>query len=105
MSKMLQAPRSIHGSPLPIPSLDFANGLHTPVDAALSSPLQIPASGAYQITATVGVYLSQGQESGPVEGSVFVAAGVPFHLLLESGTLYASAVKNEAGQLFVVPLR
>lgn len=105
MNKMLNAPRSVHGSTLPIPSLDFANGLHTQVEAGMPFPLHVPTAGAYQITATVGVYLSQGQESGPGAGSVFLAAGVPFHLLLEAGTLYAASVKDEIGQLFVVPLR
>lgn len=105
MSRMLRAPLSEHGSTLPIPSLDFSAGLHTQVDNALSWPLQIPTSGAYLITSTVGVYVSHGQESGASEGSIFIAAGVPFHALLEAGTLYAAAVKDEIGQLFVVPLR
>lgn len=105
MSRMLRAPLSEHGSVLPIPALSFAAGLHTQVDNALSWPLQVNQSGAYLITSTVGVYLSHGQESGPGAGSIFVAAGVPFHALLEAGTLYAAAVKDEIGQLFVVPLR
>ncbi|VDS10046.1 hypothetical protein PARHAE_03257 [Paracoccus haematequi] len=104
MRGALQAPRSIHGSALPIPQLDFSRGLHTYVDNTMTWPVEVSA-GAYQITATVGVFVSQSGEASPNPGSAYIAAGVPFHLLLEAGTLSVIATGDDPGDLFVVPLR
>lgn len=104
MRKFLQAPQSIHGSTLPIPALNFSGGLYTYVDNTMSWPVEV-AAGAYQITATVGVYVSQAGEASANAGSAYIAAGVPFHILLEEGSVSFVATGDDAGDVFVVPLR
>lgn len=100
----LKAPLSEHGATLPIPALDFARGQHTMVESlAVSVPV---AAGAYQITATVGILITQSVEAYHGEGSAYVAAGVPVHLLLETGDLSIRAEgDDEVGHAFIVPLK
>lgn len=100
----LKAPLSEHGTTLPIPALSFSKGQHVQVSSAAES---VPISaGAYQITATSGILVSQSGEASFGPGSAFIAAGVPAHLLLEEGDLsILSAGDDEVSHVFIVPLR
>lgn len=99
----LKTPLSEHGTTLPIPALDFARGHHVPV-SSIAQPFPV-AAGAYQITATVGVLISQAWEADFGPGSAFIAAGVPAHLLLEEGDLSIMSAVDDEGHVFIVPLK
>lgn len=104
MSKMLQAPLSVHGDAMPIPALDFENGLRTPVNAGGSTSVNLPAAGAYVITATTPVFVRQGGAAADAIRSIVIAAGMPVFLQLREGLISFRALSAD-GSVFVVPLR
>lgn len=103
MTKMLSAPRSIHGAPLPIPSLDFPEGLRTAVAAAAASSVDLPEAGSYLITVTTPCFVAQDGDAGDAAGSIVLAAGAPFFVQLRSGPLSFRSLSAD-GAAFIVPL-
>ncbi|UFM66795.1 hypothetical protein LOS78_12750 [Paracoccus sp. MA] len=102
--KRYKAAQTLNMEPLPIVSLDWASGTRIAAEAGIATASGSLPAGAYMITATAPIMLrGDGQAAGQMAGSIYIAAGLPVHLMLLDGPVSVYPV-DSAADVYVVPL-
>lgn len=108
--KRYKAAQTLNFEPLPIVSLDWVSGMHIVAEFEAMSASQGHVetnpltAGAYMITANAPIMLrGDGQPAGPAPGSIYIASGMPIHLMLPGGPISVFATEASA-DVYIVPL-
>lgn len=89
---------------LPIVQYDWQSGIRVQATSANSSSSGDLEDGAYLIVASAPIWMSIGMEAGDVAGSIYLAAGVPLHVLVEGDPGYLGIEEEPEGDTSVSAL-
>lgn len=85
--KRYSTAQTLNLEPLPIIGLDYSSGQHISAAPQIATSSGTLDAGAYLITATAPIlFRGDGLDASPGAGSIYIAAGMPMHLLIQHET-------------------
>ncbi|KIN72666.1 hypothetical protein [Sulfitobacter guttiformis] len=100
----IKSARDSNGRSIPIAAYDDAAGIRVQASSgAATGPIDLP-EGVYLFTATADAYVSLIGDAGPAAGSMYLAAGVPFHRIVGPGATVSAYGVTSAAAVHITPL-
>lgn len=93
-----------NSDPIPVLEYDFRLGQHAKVSKSAPSEFAaLDERAVYLITASAPVFLTVDRAPGATAGSIYVAAGLPLHLVIDAGAVIRVIAVDGDADVFVVP--